>query len=584
MNRLFPSKTSPPLRLTLGRSMRYLEQGYCPRDLAPALMSFANRKNPLRIGRAPGRRRDRKLERALVLLLLTGVASLASLTSGAPASAAGSGGRTGAHAARASDRLQRQAEEALQAKDYDGAARAFTELYKQTRQPDTLYRLGMIAEAQGRLLAAQDLLRRFLSDPRFDPAASVAEESEARRVLALPRPPSGKVNIIGGSGTLVYLDQRLVGSLPLARPLLVAPGKHTLVLEDGARRQQEDLDAAVGRFIELTYERSTGALLSTELPGVLLLESYPGLPETVARQLGQAVDDLVQRERLSPFPLALAMERAGTAPDSGCSQVTSCQCKLAQKNELEYVLNIGVSQRATGQPWQLKLDVVDADIGESAARSEQECAACDLAKATAALRTALPALLAEARRRPRAELMVVSTPPGAEVRAGGRLLGTTPLSRFVWAGALEVELTLPGHEPQRLPTVVSQDKPTSLTVTLVPQVAEPAPPPLIVLPVPPRESGRPRWRLALGGCALGVGAVLTGLGGSALAVADSCLPGSPPEAEACRQRFDTSGVGGGLLAAGLAVGVAGVLLLAIPERRRAPPPTLAAVAAGRRRP
>lgn len=515
------------------------------------------------------------MERVLVVLLLTGVASLAA---GAPAAGPGSGARAGAHTARTTERLLRQAEEALQAKDYDAAARAFTELYKQTRQPDTLYRLGMLAEAQGRLLDAQDLLRRFLSDPRFDPAASVVDEAEARRVLLLPRPPSGKVNVIGGSGTLVYLDQRLVGSLPLARPLLVAPGKHTLTLEDGERRQQEELDTAVGRFIELTYERSTGALLSTELPGVLLLESYPGIPEAVARQLSQAVDDLVQRVRLSPFPVALAMERTSTAAGSGCTEMPACQCQLAQKNELEYVLSVRVAQRAAEKPWQLQLDVLDAEVGESAAHGEKECAAGDLDKATAELRALLPALLTEARRRPRAELMVASTPAGAEVRAGGRLLGTTPLSHFMWAGSLEVELTLKGHEPQRLRAELPADKPTSLQVTLVPQVVEPAPQPLLARPVPPGESGRPRWRLALGGSALGLGVVLAGFGGSALAVADSCLPGTPSEAEVCRQRFNTSGVGGGLLATGLAVGVAGVLLLAIPERRRSPSPSLAAIA------
>ena len=555
--------------------IRYREQGLCFTDLAPVVMSSANPQRTLPARPATARRRYRRVGRLLILLLLTGISSLAA---GAPVAGAGRGARAGARTARTSDRLLRQAEEALQAKDYDAAARVFTELYKQTRQPDTLYRLGMLAEAQGRLLEAQDLLRRFLSDPRFDPAASVVEEAEARRVLLLPRPPSGKVNIIGGSGTLVYLDQRLVGSLPLARPLLVAPGKHTLTLEDGERRQQEELDAAIGRFIELTYERSTAALLSTELPAVLLLESYPGLPEAVARQLGQAVDDLVQRERLSPFPVALALERTGTGPGSGCTEVPACLCQLAQKNELEYVLSIRVAQRAAGQPWQLQLDVLDADIGESAASGEKECAACDPDRATADLRAMLPALLAKARRRPRAELMVASTPPGAEVRAGGRLLGTTPLSHSVWAGSLEVELTLKGHEPQRLQAELSPDKPTALQATLVPQVVEPTPKPPLLVPAPPPKPERPRWRLALGGSALGLGVVLAGLGGSALAVADSCLPGTPSEAEVCRQRFDTSAVGGGLLAAGLAVGVTGVLLLAIPERRRSPSPSLAAVA------
>ena len=59
--------------------------------------------------------------RALVLLLLTGISSLAA---GAPVAGAGSGARAGARTTRTSDRLLRQAEEALQAKDYDAAARA----------------------------------------------------------------------------------------------------------------------------------------------------------------------------------------------------------------------------------------------------------------------------------------------------------------------------------------------------------------------------------------------------------------------------------------------------------------------------
>lgn len=518
------------------------------------------------------------MECRLILLVITGILAL---SSGAAADGPGSSTRAGTRAGRAGDRLLRQAEEALQAKSYDAAARAFTELYKQTRQPDILYRLGRIAEAQGRLLDAQDLLRRFLSDPRFDPAASAVEDGEARRVLLLPRPPSAKVNVIGGSGTLVYLDQRLVGSLPLSRPLLVAPGKHTLTLAEGERQQQEELDAAIGRFIEVTYERSTAALLSTELPGVLLLESYPGLAEATAQQLAQEVDDLVQRERLSPFPVKLAMERAGTTPSSGCIEVPSCLGKLAQKNELEYVLSIRIGQRAAGQPWQFLIDVLDAGVGESAAHSDTACVTCGLDKAVAALRTALPALLTEARRRPRAELRVASTPPGAEVRAGGRLLGTTPLSHLVWAGSLEVELTLPGHEPQRLQAVVSEDKPTALQFTLQPQVDEPVPQPLLVAPVLQREAGRPRWRVAVGGTALGLGAVLIGFGGSALAVANSCVPGTPPEAEACRQLFDTTGVGGALLGVGLGAGLAGVLLLAIPERRRAAAPSLAALTTAR---
>lgn len=525
----------------------------------------ASAPRALRAGRRP------RPGQAAILGALAAVVAIAAGVPG-PAAAAGS-----ARAAQTEQRLRQQGQEALTAKDYDAAARAFTELYRLTRQPEGLYHLGIVAHAQGRLLDAQDLLRRFLSDPRTELLSSAAagpeagplveRQAEARRILALPRPPSGKLNLIGASGTLVYLDARLVGSLPLSRPLLVAPGKHTLQLEDGGHRQQEEIDAALGRFLELTYDRSAQALLSTELPGVLLRETYSGLAEADAQKLGQAVEDLVQRERLSPFPVALALAQGGEAASGGCLQVPSCLCRLAQKIELEYVFDVHVTQRAAGAAWQLQLELLDAEIEESAARREVECSECDVSKATAALQSALPALLAQARQRPRAELKVTSTPQGAAVRAGGRLLGTTPLQRPVWAGALELTLTLSGYKTERVPATAAEGKPTELAVTLEPEVtAQAAPAPPVERPAPRRELARPRWRLGLGGAALGLGVLLGGFGISALAVNDSCVPGTPAAAETCRQRFATTAVGGGLLAAGVAAEVAGILLLAIPNR------------------
>lgn len=475
------------------------------------------------------------------------------------------------------ERLRAAGDAALTAKDYDAAVRAYSELYRLTQQPDMLFQLGIVAAAQGHLLDAQDLLRRFLSDPRFDPSVSEAKEQEARRILALPRPPSAKVNIIGTSGTLVAVDQRLVGRLPLARPLLISPGKHTLMLEEKGRRQQEELDAAVGRFIEITYDASTQALLSTELPGVLLLDSYPGLPEAAAQKLGQTVEELVQRERLSPFPESLAMQRAGSVMPSDCMQVPACQCKIAKKNDLEYVLNVRIAQRAADAPWEVKLDLLDAEVEESAARSNTECPACDQEKAAAFVRNALPALFAKARQRPRAELVVTTTPAGAEVRVGTQLWGTAPLSHVVWAGELELELSLSGYATQRLPVTAVEGQPTKLAVTLQPELHEPPPATLLVPPPPPPVVPvvpvrpvvtRPRWRLALGGAVLGVGVVLGGFGSSALSVADTCAPGTPAAASVCRLLFDTTGVGGGLLAAGLASSAAGILLLAIPNPTR----------------
>jgi tetratricopeptide (TPR) repeat protein len=466
--------------------------------------------------------------------------------------------------------LRHDGEAALTRQDFAAAARAYQELYRRTLQPEGLYRLGILAQAQGRLLAAQDLLRRFLSDARFDPSASAAEAAEARRILALPRPASGKVNVIGERGSLVFVDGSLVGALPLSRPLLCEPGKRKFTIEDGPRRLEDEIDLSIGRFVEISYDRSSAALLSAEMAAVLVREQYDGLPAAAADRLAQAVEDGLQGERLSPFPLSVALERAGLPRTSSCVETDACQAKLARQSELDYALNLQFIARTPGAPWELRLVLLDVGVGEEAARSQKECAACDPEKGVALLRSELLTLLATARSRPRGELSLTSVPAGAEVRLGGRVLGATPLTRAAWAGRYEAELALPGYELQRLPFTVSAGEKTALAVTLLAEHPEPAPAPLT--PPPPVfrlvRQPRPRWRLALGGVAVVGGALLAGFGISGLAVADSCLVPAQPPAELCRERFGTTPIGAGLLGSGAALLVTGSVLLAIPGPRR----------------
>lgn len=489
-----------------------------------------------------------------------------------PAAARSREERNQVREAREATRLRSEGEAALGRKDFAAATRAYTELYRRTLQLEGLYRLGTLASAEGRLLDAQDLMRRFISDSRFDPAENAREAAEAQRILALPRPPGSKVSVIGERGTLVFVDGRLVGSLPLSRPLLCAPGKRTLVLENGRSRQEEEIDLASGRFVEVTYDRSSVALLSAELPAVLVLEQYGETTQTVSPALAQVIEDVLLGDRLSPFPLPLALERAGLTRSGSCAENLDCQLRLARQSELDYVLNLHLSQPALGigLPWQLRLVLLDAEIGEEAARSEQECDACDAAKAVALLRSGLSRLLATARARPRGELKVTSVPAGAEVRLGARSLGKTPLKQAVWAGRLEVEVALPGYESARLPVTVPGGDKAAVAATLQPEIAEPPPAALLTAPWPtyrltPRR--RPRWRLVLGGVAVAGSALLFGFGASALAVSDQCVVEPVPPAELCRERLGTAPIGTGLMISGAAVLVTGTLLLAIPERR-----------------
>lgn len=512
----------------------------------------------------------RGLVPGLLLLLALGLQ-----TEGA-ALARSHGERSRAREVQEAERLRAEGAAALARKDFPEARRAYTELYRRTLQPEGLYRLGILAYAEGRQLEAQDLMRRFVSDPRFDATESAAEAAEAQRILALPQPPGGKISVIGERGTLVFLDDRLSGVLPLARPLLCASGKRKLVLENGQRIQEEEFDLAVGRSVEVTYDRGSPALVSAELPAVLMLEQYGGAAPAVSAALAQAAEDVLEGERLSPFPLQLALARADPTRPRSCLETLSCLVKIAQQSELEYVLKLSLSPSGSGSgsgsglPWRLRLVLIDAELGEEAARGEAECAACDGAKAVAVLRSELTRLLAAMRARPRGELKVTSTPAGAEVRLAGRLLGKTPLEQSTWAGPLEVEVALSGYEPQRLQVTVSAGKTAALAATLLPELAEPAPAPLLHDASANRyaRQPRPRWRLALGGVALVGGALLSGFGASALAISDQCVVEALPPAELCRERYGTFPLGTGLLLSGAAVLVTGTLLLAIPGSRR----------------
>jgi hypothetical protein len=444
--------------------------------------------------------------------------------------------------ALAAERLRHAGEQALLAKDFPAAATAFTELYRGSQSPLGLYLLGTLALAEGRVIEAQDLLRRYLADPLLEPADSGqkggpktdTEQQEARRVLALPRPPAGEIAVIGDRGTLVSLDGRLVGALQLSRPLLVAPGKRRLALQRGTRKQEEEIEIEAGRFTELTYDRKTSALLSAELPGVLLLDDYPGLPKEVAEKLGPAIEDAIQGERLSSFPLSLALSRAGLHGDADCPKKPDCQYQAARGSELDYVLHVQVSQPGPpDKPWLFVLQVDDAEVGAEAARSEKECAACDPQKAGALLKAALPPLFAAARAKKRAQVEVPPKDP-APTPAPVELVPVGP-----------VEPTVKAEPTKTKP----EETPPPRTRTFV-------------------RAPRPRWRYYLGGASAVAAPVLIGFGASALAVNGKCVSAAVAPALVCSQTYRTGGIGGGLLGAGAAILVGGTLAVALPGPRR----------------
>lgn len=65
---------------------------------------------------------------------------------------------------------------------------------------------------------------------------------------------------------------------------------------------------------------------------------------------------------------------------------------------------------------------------------------------------------------------------------------------------------------------------------------------------------------------MGVGMLLLGVGGSALAANGTCVPPLQPPALVCRETIQSSTLGGSLLGVGLGLSIGGVVMIAIPPR------------------
>ena len=92
----------------------------------------------------------------------------------------GAGSEAGAAQAA---RLLADGRVALAAGDVATAYRLAAGSYRGSPTPDALALLGRVALAENRVVAAQDLMRRYLADPNLDAASESADQAEAQRIL-----------------------------------------------------------------------------------------------------------------------------------------------------------------------------------------------------------------------------------------------------------------------------------------------------------------------------------------------------------------------------------------------------------------
>lgn len=478
---------------------------------------------------------------------------------------------------------------ALAARDFAAAAKALSSAYRSAPLPEVLLQLARLAQAEGRSTDAYDLYHRYLADPTRVPDAAGTQEAEA--VLATPPPGTGSLAVHGPPSTFVLVDGRMVGVLPLPQPLLLAPGDHSLLLDLGNKRIDTPLKVQEGRLAEVRTGRSSGALLISVLPALLVLDEWAGVPAESLRQFSEAVERAAILQHLGVMPAAVALRQA--AELRACLGATSCQQQLAKRSGLDYVLRSRTAREtknpATAQTahntqaapaaanatasWTFELSLLHAEVGEPASQLTATCDACTAAQATVHYRDALLELLNRGLPRQFGTADVTSEPTGAVVSVSRRPAGQTPLHLPLWEGSTELTLTLSGYKPALATVAVTAATATPLHVAL--EAADPLP----MAPKKPPPAARlrpPRWRLALGGTLVSLGATLLTVGGLDLLVDGRCFPLQPadtsPGATQCRVLYDTRDAGLAGLGVGLAFSIAGTVLLAIPGPRPAAVP------------
>jgi len=458
---------------------------------------------------------------------------------------------------------------ALAANNLSAAKTAFEEAFRKNPAPEVLFRIGKLAEAEGRIVAAQDVMRRFLQETGGENDGP--DQKDAQRIVQLEAAPSGEVSVIGARGAWVTVDDHLIGALPLQMPLLLEAGNHRIVVEFSDQRIEEQVKSLPGQTVEMRFNQKTGTVV-VSVPPALVLIVDGDLTAEQQKALHAAVGKQVLRDRQVVVPGDKAIKLKPAL--ASCLSSASCLAELGLANEALYVLRVKAKKNQAATPdgkanWDFAIDAFDPSVGDYAGRSTASCSDCASEQAFAAAATSVGTVIQQSSARARGSVEITSKPPGADVLIGGEKVGVTPYKGSRFVGDVEVELRLLGQPPFQKTLSVQPGQTAQVEATLAKpdDAAEPAPfvPPPPKAPVYRTEVGpRPKWRLLLGGSLIGAGLVVAGFGVSALSVdGKSTCPGGT-----CQTIYATQGIGSLLLGIGAASVAGGIVAIVLPGPKR----------------
>lgn len=466
--------------------------------------------------------------------------------------------------------LLTQATASREAGQLDLAQQQLEQAYRHYPLPEVLYQLGLVAQKQDQKTRAADLFQRYL-DSAADQVDRAAE-SACRAFLASKRGAEVAAQVVGADGTVLLVDDRLVGVLPLPGPVLLTVAPHRFSIEEQGQLFTTDaLQLPSGPTAEVRLARGakqSAIAVIRQNPQVAVLLSGNGLPAGVVTSLSRSVEATLRKEQLSPLPGPV---QQSALPESVvvCAADRGCQRKLADASKADAVLSVQVLSRGNGD-YALQLAYVDGPSGDVAATQEASCQACDPAKLQALLSQQVQKVVVAGISTARGSLQVTSTPSGAALLIDGEARGQTPYQRDALVGPRTLRIEQPGFAPYQKQLQVRNGQTVTVEARLKALASSAASVAAVSGGGPSAGRtvfGRPLWRVVTGSLAVGAGLALSGFGTSALLANGSCKDEPVAPALECDQRYATLPIGSGLLGSGGALTVAGVVLLALPGSR-----------------
>lgn len=476
------------------------------------------------------------------------------------------------------DDLLSRAAQALKEKKPSEAYSSLLAAVRDRVTPQALNLLAVLAEAEGRAVPARDLFRRYLAIPEVQSAADpqiVQAREHAQQVLNTPLLLTGQVSLFGPRGALIYLDDRVVGSLPLPLPLLCEPGSHRIAIEQGKKRLQGKVAIRAGHQAEMRLDTDSGAVLVTLLPAVLLIQD--DLPTDERARFERSVQQALQASNYIVLRAEVALAQA--QQPAACLNDAECLSALAEKNGISHTLR--VQSKVLEKPGLRRLSVsfLDRKVGIVGALSEKTCDACSEEALGILVGELAKSALGTGLARPRGTLVVKSTPAGAEIFEGEQRLGVTPYQRAAYAESHTLSLRRAGYQDETLQITVNAGQ-VALAEAVLRDLPEPAPAPLLPVIEPPAQKEilvartrtvrepRSRLQIGLGAAAMALGLGVGGLGIRAITIDGSCLDPPASPGGTCREIYQSKPVGVLMLVLGGALLTGGTVLVALPGRTR----------------